>query len=86
MSEPIKKEIREQILSRIKNDGVPVAQAAKEHGVNSKTVYGWLAKETMTEPTILEFNRIKRENQGLYQLIGQLTSELDKVKRGRLSK
>ena len=86
MSEPIKKEIRDQILARIKNEGIPAAQAAREHGINAKTVYGWLAKETMSDPTILEFNRLKRENQGLYQLIGQLTSELDKIKRGRLAR
>jgi len=36
----IAKEIGDQILSRIKNDGIPLTQAAKDAGVNSKAVYG----------------------------------------------
>lgn len=77
----IAKEIREQILARIKNDGIPAAQAAREHGVNPKTVYGWLELTTLKEPGILELSRVKRENQGLYELIGRLTSEVEKLKK-----
>lgn len=82
MFKPIAKEIRDQILSRIKNDGISVAGAAKDAGVNSKTVYGWLAKEAeKTNCSITTFNRLKRENQGLYQIIGKLTTQLDKMKK-----
>ena len=82
MFRPIVKEIRDQILSRIKNDGIFVTQAAKDAGVNSKTVYGWLAKEAQkTNCSITTFNRLKRENQGLYQIIGKLTTELNKMKK-----
>lgn len=83
MFKPIAKEIREQILSRIKNDGIPVAQAAREHGVNPKTVYNWLNRGITAEPGILELNRVKRENEGLYQLIGRLTVEVSKLKKNR---
>lgn len=31
-------EVKEQIINRIKNDGVSVAQAAKEHGIHETTV------------------------------------------------
>jgi hypothetical protein len=82
---PIKKEIKEQILSRIKNDGVNAHRAATDAGVSPKTVYGWLAKEVQKgQPNILEINRLKRENEGLYQIIGKLTSEIEKQKRGKL--
>lgn len=84
MFKTIPKEIREQILFRIKNEGVPVSQAAEEAGVGSKTVYGWLAKEATKTPSVLEINRLKRENEGLYELIGKITAELDKLKKGRL--
>lgn len=84
MSEPIAKEIKEQILHRIKNEGVSGAQAAKDAGVSDKTVYGWLAKETSGNVSILELNRLKRENEGLCRIIGKLTLEIDKTKRGRL--
>jgi len=85
MYAPIKREIKEQILSRIKNEGVNAHRAATDAGVSPKTVYGWLAKEVVKDsPGILEFNRLKRENEGLYQIIGKLTSEIEKQKRGRL--
>ena len=81
----IQKEIKEQILSRIKNDGVNANRAATDAGVSPKTVYGWLAREARNgNPGILEINRLKRENEGLYQIIGKLTSEIEKQKKGRL--
>lgn len=85
MFKAIPKEIREQILARIKNEGVTANQAANDAGVSPKTVYGWLTKEAdRTNCSIIELNRLRRKNQGLYQIIGKLTSELDKAKRGRL--
>lgn len=83
MSKSIPKEIKEQVLARIKDDGVTGKQAAEEAGISSKTVYGWLANTTISEPGILELNKLRRESEGLYTLIGRLTSELDKVKKGR---
>lgn len=86
MSEPIVKEIKDRILFRIKNEGVSGAQAARDAGISSKTVYGWLAKESLNNVSILELNRLKRENEGLCKIIGKLTLEMDKVKKGRLSR
>src|SRR5512134_3107514 len=40
----IPNEVKEQILNRIKNDGITAAQAARESGIPDNTVYGWLAK------------------------------------------
>lgn len=84
MFAPIKKEIKEQILNRIKNEGLPAAQAAREAGVSDKTVYSWLARQAEKEPSILELGRLKRENNGLKHLIGLLTVEMHKLKKGRL--
>lgn len=84
MFTPIKKEIKEQILHRIKNEGIPAAQVAREHGVSDKTVYSWLARLAEKEPSILELNRVKRENEGLKHLIGLLTVEMHQLKKGRL--
>jgi len=87
MFKAIPKEIREQVLSRVKNDGITANQAANDAGISPKTVYGWLAKEAgKTDCNISEFNRLKRENEGLYQIIGQLTTAIDKEKKGRLLK
>ena len=87
MYTPMKKEIKEQILSRIKNEGVNAHKAATEAGISPKTVYGWLARDANQDsPSTLEFNRLKRENEGLYQIIGQLTSVLEKQKKGSWSR
>jgi transposase len=85
MFKPIPKEIREQILSRIKTDGITANQAAHDAGVSPKTVYGWLSRESKsTNCDQLALARLKRECQGLYEIIGQLTVEVTKSKRGRL--
>ncbi len=84
MFKPIKKEIREQIIFRVKNEGAPVSQVAEEHGISVKTIYSWLAREAEKIPSIIEVNRLKKENQRLYQIIGKLTTEIDRFKKGGL--
>ncbi len=37
-------EVREQVLKRIKDEGLPVIQAAKEHGISEAAIYRWLGK------------------------------------------
>jgi transposase-like protein len=66
-------DVKEQILKRIKEDGVPVVEAAKEHGVNATTIYGWLGKGVKGAPTIGELVRLKRQNEELLALVGELT-------------
>lgn len=77
---PIAKEIKEQILQRVK-DGTPVLKAAAEHGVSTKTIYNWLAKSSMAHPSILEISRLKREKEDLLKVIGLLTLEVSKAKK-----
>jgi transposase-like protein len=35
----IAKDVKDQILNRIKNEGVSVIQAAKDHGISEGTIY-----------------------------------------------
>ncbi len=35
-------EVKTDIIRRIKEEGVSVPQAAKDHGVHESTIYGWL--------------------------------------------
>jgi len=84
MFKAIPKEIRDQILSRIKNDGITANQAANDAGVSPKTVYGWLAKESeASNCNLLELSRLKRENQALCEIVGELSLEIKRAKRGR---
>lgn len=74
-------ELKEQILRRIKDEGVPVTQAAKDHGIAEKTIYGWIAKKTDGQPTLSELIKLKRENEQLLLLIGELTLKLSESQK-----
>ena len=65
-------EIKEQILKRIKEEGAPVAQAAKEHGISEPTIYSWLGKGLKEVPTLAELVKLKRQNEELLALVGEL--------------
>lgn len=69
-------ELKEQIINRIKNDGVPVAQASADHGVSVKTIYSWLGAKAQGQPSWSEFNKLKREKEELLKLVGDLTVQL----------
>jgi len=69
-------EVKQQILKRIKEEGVSVTQAAEEHGLSTQTIYSWIAKGVTAPPSVLELSRLKRENQTLHEIIGRLTVKL----------
>ena len=69
-------EVKQQVLKRIKEEGVSVTQAAEEHGLSTATIYGWIAKGVTAPPSIIELSRLKRENQTLHEIIGRLTVKL----------
>lgn len=70
--------LKEEILEQIKNSGKPVAQVAKEYGVNVKSVYNWLKAGIPKSNPILEINRLRRQNAELIKLVGELTYDLKK--------
>jgi transposase-like protein len=76
-------EVKEQIINRIKNDGVTVAQAAKDHGVSEGSIYDWLGKKTTEVPSILEVNKLRRENEELLRLVGEITLKLSETQKKR---
>lgn len=83
MARRISKEIREEILKRIKDEGASVAQLCDEYAVSSTAIYKWLEKgtaETSINPQ-LEINRLKRENQDLRAIVGQLVYDKEKKQK-----
>ncbi|MEK7163856.1 MAG: transposase [Patescibacteria group bacterium] len=74
-------EIKEQILNRIKNDGVSVIDAAKEHGISENTIYGWIAKKVDGNPSLSEIVKLKKENRQLLELVGQITLKLSETQK-----
>ena len=80
-SHRIAPEVKEQILRRIKDEGVSVSQAAKEHGVSEATVYGWLGRGVKSAPSIGELARLKRQNEELLALVGELTLGMSRAQK-----
>jgi transposase-like protein len=81
----VPREIKEQILNRIKNEGVTVIQAANDAGVSSKTIYNWLRAKTFANVSILEVSRLRRENRLLLEMLGKWSLEKEQDKRTKKS-
>lgn len=73
---------KEEILTKIKN-GATVAETASQYGISTKTIYGWLRNQVKPEISMMEFNRLKRENDELKRIIGLITLELEQGKKNR---
>lgn len=72
----ISKEMRDQVLKRIKDEGVSVAQASEEHGISTHTIYRWLTKGASGNPSWSEIAKLKKENKALLELVGEITMKL----------
>jgi len=73
MIKKIAKEIKEEVLAKAKA-GEKVSALAEQYGISDRTIYAWLRQNTGEEViSILKYNRLKRENEELKRLIGELT-------------
>ena len=74
--------VKAEILDQIRNKGVGVSEAAASHNVSPKTIYAWLRAGVVDgdKNLILELNRLRKENEQLYKLLGRATAELNRPK------
>ena len=79
---PIDPSLRAEIVGKIRNDGMSVSVASAQYGVNSKSIYYWLREGVVdgNRNLILENNKLKKENEQLYKLLGRATAEMQKSK------
>ena len=71
MGRRIAKEIKDEIIGKIQA-GERVADLAERYGVSTKTIYGWLRRDTGEDVvSVLQYNKLKRENEELKRLIGE---------------
>lgn len=76
-------EIKEQILGRIKNDGLTIKQAAIDHGIPESTIGTWIARRVDGHPSLGDIIKLKRENDQLKMLIGEITLKLSETQKKR---
>ena len=83
MSKRFPQAVKDEVLGKIRS-GRKVADVAREHGVNEMTVRNWLERDTAAGASeILETSRLRRENEALLRLVGQLTYESDMQKKNQ---
>jgi hypothetical protein len=63
-------EVKAQIINRMKNDGV-----------SEVTIYGWIGAKTEGGPSVLEFAKLKKENEELLKLVGLMTLKLSEAQK-----
>lgn len=80
MGQPISIARRNEIVSNIRDNGLSVTDASHNYQVSTKTIYRWL-KENVSDISTLEVNRLRRENEQLYTIIGKITAELKRSKK-----
>lgn len=81
MRNKIAKEIRDEVLGKTRT-GDKVTALAEQYGISIKTIYGWLRKETGEDVvSILKYNKLKRENEELKRLVGELTLNMSSGKK-----
>lgn len=79
----IPKEIKNEILAKVKTGG-KVLELARQYAISDKSIYTWLHKETGdTLVSIVQYNRLKRENEELKKLIGELSLKLSLGEKNR---
>lgn len=74
-------DVREQIIHRIKTDGLSVSDASKEHGVSEQTIYNWIGRKSDNIPSLLEFAKLRRERDELLRLVGEITLRLSDTQK-----
>ena len=75
------RETKKEILAKA-HAGEKVAVLASQYGISDKTIYGWLRADTGEEViSVLKYNKLKRENEELKWLIGEITLDLKREKK-----
>lgn len=83
MFKPINREIKEEILNKIK-EGQKAPSLAFQYGVSAKTIYTWLSKTVSPEISFAEYSRLKRENEELKRIIGMMALDLEQEKKRKI--
>lgn len=83
MGKRYSKEKKEEVLGKIRG-GQRVSEVAKTYGINEMTVRSWIERDTASPAAeTLELSRLRRENESLFRMIGQLTFEADVQKKNQ---
>ena len=77
----VPKDVKADILRRVKEEGIAVAVAAKDAGISEATIYDWLSKGATGAPSWSEFSRLQKQNKELFEVVGELTVKLSQTQK-----
>ena len=71
-----------EVLKKIRDEGMRVTDAAATYHVHPKTIYGWLRTSVVdgNRNLILENNKLKKELEIAYRIIGRFTADAQRPK------
>jgi transposase-like protein len=75
---PTDPKLKAEIVSKVRNEGMRVSDISAQYGISSKSIYTWLREGVVdgNRNLILELNRLRKENEQLYRLLGRATAEM----------
>ena len=83
MGKRYSREVKDEVLGKIRG-GRRVAEVARVHGISEMTVRTWLERDAAGgNVSALEIGRLRRENETLLKIIGQLKVDSEKQKKNQ---
>lgn len=79
---PTDPKVKAEVIAKIRDGGMSVTDASATYGFSSKTIYTWLKVGIVdgNRNLILENNKLKKEIEQLYKLLGRATAEMNRPK------
>lgn len=80
--QPTAPHIKALIIKKIRHEGMSVTTAAQTYKASPKSIYRWLREGVVdgNRNLILENNRLKKELEQAYKVLGRATAELQRSK------
>lgn len=80
---PYDKDTKAAAIRAVRDEGMSVTEAANTYQVTTKSIYRWLKEGVVNHDTslVLEVNRLKKELQQAYALLGRATAEMQRSKK-----
>lgn len=82
MAQYISEESKREIIRKIREDSVSVADASIDSGVSTKSIYRWLRDGVSdgNQSLVLENRKLKKEVEQLYGMLGKATAMMQRPK------
>lgn len=75
-------DIKKEVLQKVQREGMTVREVARAYGVGRQTIRNWLNRQAREENIYLiaEIDRLEKELDETYQIIGALTVEAQRLR------